>query len=212
MTQDRWADLPLRLASAIVLLLIFSASLYFGRPGVLTLGLGALVAMQWELARMFGLKAWRLLAVAVVAALTWLPMAAQPMVLTQSLMPALVAGFSPIILGVAFVGHNRMIYIAYGALMTIGMLSFWFLALTFGVRGILILAAVVIMSDIGGYIAGRWLGGRQVLASDQSEKNLEWDHGRMALGRSFGSLSHAGNGRLVGRSGRDHRGFWRADG
>lgn len=159
MTQDRWADLPLRLASAIVLLLIFSASLYFGRPGVLTLGLGALVAMQWELARMFGLKAWRLLAVALVAALAWLPMAAQPMVLTQSLMPALVAGFSPIILGVALVGHNRMIYIAYGALMTIGMLSFWFLALTFGVRGILILAAVVILSDIGGYIAGRWLGG-----------------------------------------------------
>ena len=159
MTQDRWADLPLRLASATVLLLIFSASLYFGRLGVLTLGLGALVAMQWELARMFGLKAWRLLAVALVAALTWLPMAAQPMVLTQSLMPALVAGFSPIILGVALVGHNRMIYIAYGALMTIGMLSFWFLALTFGVRGILILAAVVILSDIGGYIAGRWLGG-----------------------------------------------------
>lgn len=211
MTQDRWADLPLRLATAIVLLLIFSASLYFGRPGVLTLGLGALVAMQWELARMFGLKAWRLLAVALVAALTWLPMAAQPMVLTQSLMPALVAGFSPIILGVAFVGHNRRIYIAYGALMTIGMLSFWFLALTFGVRGILILAAVVILSDIGGY---RWtlVGRRQVLASDQSEKNLEWDHGRMALGRSFGSLSHAGNGRLVGRSGRDHRGLWGADG
>ena len=71
----------------------------------------------------------------------------------------------------------------------------------------------------GGYSVGYWrvyrwtlVGGRQVLASDQSEKNLEWDHGRMALGRSFGSLSHAGNGRLVGRSGRDHRGFWRADG
>ena len=45
MTQDRWADLPLRLASAIVLLLIFSASLYVGRIGVLALGLVAVVAM-----------------------------------------------------------------------------------------------------------------------------------------------------------------------
>ena len=53
MTQDRWADLPLRLASAIVLLLVFSASLYVGSIGVLTLGLVAVVAMQWELARMF---------------------------------------------------------------------------------------------------------------------------------------------------------------
>ena len=35
MTQDRWADLPLRLASAIVLLLVFSASLYVGRLTVI---------------------------------------------------------------------------------------------------------------------------------------------------------------------------------
>ena len=62
MTQDRWADLPLRLATAIVLLLIFSASLYVGRIGVLTLGLVAVVAMQWELARMLASAAaacWR---------------------------------------------------------------------------------------------------------------------------------------------------------
>ena len=64
MTQDRWADLPLRMASAVALLLIFSASLYFGRIGVLVLGVVAVVAMQWELARMFGLNRWRLLAVA----------------------------------------------------------------------------------------------------------------------------------------------------
>ena len=47
MTQDRWADLPLRMASAVALLFIFSASLYFGRIGVLVLGVVAVVAMQW---------------------------------------------------------------------------------------------------------------------------------------------------------------------
>ncbi|HAV59394.1 MAG TPA: hypothetical protein DCX42_03580, partial [Planktomarina temperata] len=92
MTQDRWADLPLRLASAIVLLLVFSASLYVGRLGVLALGLVAVVAMQWELARMFGLSGRRLLAVTVVAVLGWLPMAVQPMILTQSLPLAAAAG------------------------------------------------------------------------------------------------------------------------
>ena len=159
MTQDRWADLPLRLASAIVLLLIFSASLYVGRIGVLTLGLVAVVAMQWELARMFGLSRRRLLAVTVVAALGWLPMAVQPIILMQSLPLAAAAGLLPIMHGAAFIVHNRMVYIGYGALLTLGMLSFWFLALTFGAIGIAILAAVVILSDIGGYIAGRLMGG-----------------------------------------------------
>lgn len=85
MTQDRWADLPLRMASALALLLIFSASFYFGRIGVLVLGVVAVVAMQWELARMFGLNRWRLLAVTVVAGIEWLPMALLPTVLTQNL-------------------------------------------------------------------------------------------------------------------------------
>ena len=159
MTQDRWADLPLRMASALALLLIFSASLYFGRIGVLALGAVAVVAMHWELARMFGLNRWRLLAAAVVAGLGWLPMAALPTVLIQNATLAAAAGFLPIMLAAAFISHNRSLYIGYGGLLTIGMLSYWYLALTFGALGIAVLATVVILSDIGGYVAGRWIGG-----------------------------------------------------
>ena len=159
MTQDRWADLPLRMASAIVLLLCFSASLYFDRAGVLTLGLVAVVAMQWELARMFGLKGWRLLAVPLLAGLGWLPLVIQSLFLTPSLFLAAVAGFLPIVLGTVFIAHNRMLYIGYGALLAVGILAFWSLALTFGAIGVVTLAIVVILSDIGGYIAGRLIGG-----------------------------------------------------
>ena len=159
MTQDRWADLPLRMASAIVLLLCFLAALYFDRAGVLTLGLVAVVAMQWELARMFGLKGWRLLAVPLLAGLGWLPLVIQSLFLTPSLFLAAVAGFLPIVLGTVFIAHNRMLYIGYGALLAVGILAFWSLALTFGVIGVVILAIVVILSDIGGYIAGRLIGG-----------------------------------------------------
>ena len=180
MTQDRWADLPLRLASAIVLLLIFVASLYVGRKGVLALGLVAAVAMQWELARMFGLSGRRLLAVTVVAAVGWLPMAVPPMILTQSLPLAAAAGLLPILLAAAFIAHNRMVYIGYGALLTLGMLSFWFLALTFGAIGIAILAAVVILSDIGGYIAGRLMGGPKFWPAISPKKPgaAQWQDGR----------------------------------
>jgi len=159
MTQDRWADLPLRMGSAVVLLLIFSASLYFGLVGVLILGLVAVVAMQWELARMFRLNRSRLLTVVLVAGLGWLPMAAQPIVLNHSLPLVAATSFLPIMLGALFIAHNRMIYIVYGVLLTLGMLSYWFLALTFGALGIAALAAVVILSDIGGYIVGRLIGG-----------------------------------------------------
>ena len=124
MTQDRWADLPLRMASAVVLLLCFAAALYFDRAGVLTLGLVAVVAMQWELARMFGLTGWRLLAVPLLAGLGWVPLAIQPPFLVPSLLLAAVAGFLPIVLGAVFIAHNRRLYIGYGALLAIGILSF----------------------------------------------------------------------------------------
>ena len=194
MTQDRWADLPLRLASAIVLLLVFSASLYVERLGVLALGLVAVVAMQWELARMFGLSGRRLLAVTVVAAVGWLPMAVQPMILTQSLPLAAAAGLLPILLAAAFIAHNRMVYIGYGALLTLGMLSFWFLALTFGANGIAILAAVVILSDIGGYIAGRLMGGPKFWPAISPKKTWSGTVAGWALAGLFGLylMQHTG--------------------
>jgi phosphatidate cytidylyltransferase len=58
-----------------------------------------------------------------------------------------------------FIVHHRRLYIGYGALLAIGILSFWSLALTFGAIGVVTLAIVVILSDIGGYTAGRLIGG-----------------------------------------------------
>lgn len=194
MTQDRWADLPLRMASAIVLLLCFSAALYFDRAGVLTLGLVAVVAMQWELARMFGLKGWRLLAVPLLAGLGWLPLVIQSLFLTPSLFLAAVAGFLPIVLGTVFIAHNRMLYIGYGALLAVGILAFWSLALTFGVIGVVILAIVVILSDIGGYIAGRLMGGPKFWPAISPKKTWSGTVAGWALAGLFGLylMQHTG--------------------
>ena len=173
MIQDRWADLPVRMASAVVLLLIFSASLYFGRIGVLILGLVAVVAMQWELARMFGLNRWRLVAVAVVAGLGWLPMAAQPIVLTQSLTLAAAVGFLPIMLGAVFISHDRMMHIGYGGLLTVGMLSYWYPCVD--VRGAWHRGLGQCGHTIGYWRLYRWTMDRwrEVLASCKPSKNLE---------------------------------------
>jgi hypothetical protein len=83
-----------------------------------------MVAMQWELARMFGLKGWRLLAVPLLAGLGWFPLVIQSLFLTPSLFLAAVAGFLPIVLGTVFIAHNRMLYIGYGALLAVGIPAF----------------------------------------------------------------------------------------
>ncbi len=171
MSQKKWADLPQRFTSAVVMLIIFAAALYLGLKGILLLGFVGVLAMQWELARMFGLSGRRLLAVTSVAVLGWLPMVVQPGILFAGMTLPAVAGFLPIMIGAALVKQQRGIYVGYGALLTLGMVGFWHLALNFGSFGIAILAAVVILSDIGGYICGRMIGGSKFWASISPKKN-----------------------------------------
>ena len=159
MTSKKWADLPTRFASAAALLIVFAIALTAGRIGILTFGFVVVVAMQWELAQMFGLSGRKLFAVTAVAVLGWLPMIVQPLILYAGTTLPSVAGFLPILIGAALVKSQRGIYICYGAFVTLGMVSFWYLALNFGSFGIGILAAVVVLSDVGGYVAGRIIGG-----------------------------------------------------
>ena len=159
MTSKKWADLPTRFVSAAALLIVFAIALTAGRIGILTFGFVVVVAMQWELAQMFGLSGRKLFAVTAVAVLGWLPMIMQPLILYAGTTLPSVAGFLPILIGAALVKSQRGIYICYGAFVTLGMVSFWYLALNFGSFGIGILAAVVVLSDVGGYVAGRIIGG-----------------------------------------------------
>lgn len=45
--------------------------------------------------------------------------------------------------------------------MTLGLVSFWYIALSLGTFGVIILAVLVILSDVAGYIIGRAVGGRK---------------------------------------------------
>jgi phosphatidate cytidylyltransferase len=170
MSQEKWADLPQRFTSAIVMLIIFAVALYLSRIGVLVLGFVGVVAMQWELARMFGLSGRRLLAVTSMVVLGWLPMVVQPAILAAGMALPAVAAFLPLMIGAVLIKQQRGVYLGYGALLTLGMVSFWHLALNFGSFGIGILAAVVILSDIGGYIAGRLIGGAKFWPSISPKK------------------------------------------
>ena len=170
MTSKKWEDLPTRFVSAAALLIVFAIALTAGRIGILTVGFVVVVAMHWELAKMFGLSSRKLFAVTAVAVLGWLPMIVQPLILHAGMTLSSVAGFLPILIGAAFVKSQRGIYICYGAFLTFGMVAFWYLALNFGSFGIGILAALVVLSDVGGYVAGRMIGGAKFWPSISPKK------------------------------------------
>ena len=170
MTLNKWSDLPVRFASAAVLLIVFVLALNAGRTGVLLFGFVVIVAMQWELAQIFGLSGRRLFAITAVAVLGWLPIVIQPLVLNAGLMLPTVAGYLPILIGAALVRSQRGIYVCYGGFLTFGMISFWYIALNFGSFGIGVLAALVVLSDIGGYVAGRIIGGTKLCPSISPKK------------------------------------------
>ncbi|MDT2075907.1 MAG: CDP-archaeol synthase [Planktomarina sp.] len=170
MIHEKWADLPLRFASAVVLLIVLTTALALGTTGILVLGFLSIIAMQWELARIFGLFGRRLFAVTSISILGWLPMVVQPVIIFSELTLPSVAGFLPILIGAGLVKYQRAIYVLYGGFVTLGMISFWYIALNFGSFGIGILAALVILSDIGGYVAGRLIGGRKFWPSISPKK------------------------------------------
>ena len=170
MASYKWADLPVRLASAVVLFILFAFALSAGQLPILLFGFLVIVVMQWELAKLFGLSGRRLFVVTAVAVLGWLPIIVQPLILNAGLMLPTVAGYLPVLIGAALIKTQRRIYVCYGAFLTSGMVSFWYISLNFGSFGIGVLAALVVLSDVGGYVAGRIIGGPKFWPSISPKK------------------------------------------
>ena len=81
-----------------------------------------------------------------------------------------------------------MVYVVYGAILTIGTLAFWYIALNFGVFGAAVLATLVILSDIGGYVAGRLIGGRKFWPSISPNKTWSGVFAGWLLATLFGYI------------------------
>ena len=170
MTSNKWADLPMRVISGTLLLFVLLLALWSGTTGLLILVFICAVAMHWEMGQMFGASGRRLFTICSVAALGWLPLVVQPTTLNSGIFLPIVASFLPIIIGSALIQKQRAVYIVYGAILTIGTIAFWYITLNFGVFGVAVLATLVILSDIGGYVAGRLIGGRKFWPSISPNK------------------------------------------
>lgn len=149
----RFQDLAPRLITALLLLAVGGAAILLGGVWFAALISICVGAMLWELATMVrtGPKRARLMACVGGGAL-----------FVANLIPV---GFGlPLLMlvpmvAVAFIRHHRRIMVTFSLAMVLAGLSLTQLLTHFGLAWMLWLIAIVVVSDVAGYFAGRMLGG-----------------------------------------------------
>ncbi|GHE01338.1 phosphatidate cytidylyltransferase [Defluviimonas sp. 20V17] len=152
MSAARWDDLKIRMISGALMALagmvaVFLGGWYFGALAVLAAGL-----MVWELAGMMGagqaaVPLGTLAAVSLFSASMIPPGAAQLLLLAAPLA------------GACAIRCDRLIFAAYALAILIAAHGLYWFRLENGGVWLFWLILVVIASDVGGYFAGRLIGG-----------------------------------------------------
>lgn len=149
-----WSDLRPRVLSGAVMLVIGAVEVWLGGMPFALLVVALTGGMMWELARMTAeperdLSLWLgALAAGMLALSLWSPS------------PAAVIGLVlPAVVGVVIPRRNRRMFFGYSLVIMATGLSLVMLRETLGLTPVLWVFAVVIVSDVMGYFAGRILGG-----------------------------------------------------
>lgn len=173
-----WGDLSTRILSALVMLAVTVLALMTGPLGWSLFVLAVSFVMFWELAA---------LCEPGIARLRRISLSVAPLLLPAALIVALTGGFSVpppspaeaetggmlvralvglgaglalvIVAGAVNLRSGRLIWAGYAPMALIGALYLVFAFQEFGIIGVAILVAIVAISDILGYFAGRLFGG-----------------------------------------------------
>ncbi|MGA0543272.1 phosphatidate cytidylyltransferase [Neotabrizicola sp. VNH66] len=151
---NRWADLGPRIASAVVMVAVGGAAVWFGGWALAGLAVAVTGLMTWELSRMTAGEGYDasillgVLAACVLALNLWVP-AAWPLALL--LLPSLI--------GVMAARRDSAIFAAYAMVIVLTGLCTVILRQSVGLEAVLCIVLTVVASDVAGYFAGRSLGG-----------------------------------------------------
>ena len=148
----RWDDLAVRLGSGAAVALVGLAAVWLGGVAFMALVVAACGVMTWELVRMLDPEApaVRLAALAAAALLAGI------------LLPpgfALPLLFAPSLAGLGQLYQRRTSYLTFTAAIMVAGFGLFFLRDTYGVFWMFWLVTVVIVTDVAGYFAGRFIGG-----------------------------------------------------
>lgn len=154
MSGRNWDDLKPRVLSAIVMAVIATAAVWAG--GIWFVALIAISSglMVWELLRMLApAKTGQAVQLGTISAVA---------VTLSALLPAVFIApmlLAPVVVGVGMLKEKRGLFVPYALLILLAGYGFIYLRQDLGLIWMLWLLLVVIASDIGGYVAGRLLGG-----------------------------------------------------
>lgn len=184
------SGLGLRLASALVLIAVALAAVFFGSPyfDILVILFGGLMA--WEWGRLIGggkvAPASVVAILAVIAAIFTLELASARMALVVLVAGALLAG------GMARRGSRGFwltLGVLYVGLPCLAML--WLRDGPFGLQTVLWMFALVWATDTGAYFAGRAIGGPKLMPSVSPKKTWSGLVGGVLAAMAAGAISGA---------------------
>ncbi|WP_149142485.1 phosphatidate cytidylyltransferase [Gemmobacter caeruleus] len=193
MSGGKWGDLAPRVLSAVVMLAVGAAAIWAGGLWFKLLVIVAVAAMVWELARMTeapgsvpalwlgGLGALAMTGIAFIPGFGKLALV---------LLPAIIGTFRP--------RRDAGVFAAYAIVILLTGLGLVVLREGFGLLVILWIVAVVVVSDVAGYFAGRILGGPKFWPAVSPKKTWSgtvagWV-GAALVGWAFHAAGHGGAG------------------
>lgn len=161
MMSEKWSDLRVRIASAIVMLLIFAVCLWGGPTFLTALMYVCAIAVIWELAAMAGVSGAIRYVLMGLAAICWLPLILMPdrFSVLEMALPLIAVAYAPIIIAASVARRHAILLLLYGALTTLGLVGLAVVITEGGTLVLLSVVGVVVISDTAGYFAGRLIGG-----------------------------------------------------
>ncbi len=197
-SSGKWDDLWVRLASAIVMLVVAGVEIWLGGHWFHVLIAVVSGLMVWELIRMISptdngvARQMGVIAGGAVLASIYLPGAFA--------LPVLLA---PVMVGISMITGKRGYWLAYAPLILLAGFALMQLRDENGVPWLIWLIAVVVVSDVMGYFAGRLIGGPKFWPKVSPKKT--WSGtvagwlGAALVGWGFGGITGAGSS-LIGIS------------
>lgn len=154
MSTTNWDDLKPRVLSSIVMVIVGAGAVWAGGLWFIALISIFCGLMTWELVRM--------VAPTLMAEPAQLGVMACLAVVLSALLPVIYAApllLAPVVVGLGMVKTNRVLFAPYAVLILLAGYGFIQLRQDLGLIWMLWMLLVVVASDIGGYAAGRILGG-----------------------------------------------------
>jgi phosphatidate cytidylyltransferase len=154
----RFPDLAPRIVSSAVIAAAALAALWAGGLVFLVTVAAIAALMVWELARMLDLPARAPQAALLAGAGAGAVIAAGLLPLPWGLLPPVLPGLA----GISLLRRNGALFALGATLIALAAFGFHYQRAGYGVVWTLWLAAVVIVTDVGGYFAGRLIGGAKL--------------------------------------------------